>query len=84
MNPESARGNNLGSASDIELAAYWAGELEHPCADPSNPGCTMRLDWLREAKAVLADMEAKPVSEQNPFAVKLLQDAISKYDQSEK
>lgn len=44
----------------------------------------MRLDWLREAKAVLADMEAKPVSEQNPFAVKLLQDAISKYDQSEK
>lgn len=69
-----------GCATDFELALHWIKEMIEPCADPYHPEINLGMKWYFEAKDALATMKAKPVEQQNQFAIKILQDGIQEFE----
>ncbi len=66
--------------SDMEIAMHWVREMKYPCSDPKNPEINMGNKWYREAKRTLDLLKEKPINDQNPHAIKMLERGIREYE----
>jgi len=62
-------------ATNMELAMYWANEIDNPCEVKVGDV----FENLRKSYINLVQREIIPILT-NPYAIKLLEDTIKKYD----